>query len=467
MTPLRSRLALLSLHLCLIGSPIGSLMGCDAGVNIRPNPDGAIGDAGTLPDAMVPDSQVILQDGSVDAAMPDAGPPPPSGPVLYVEGPRHSPITADLASGLRAIAARGPSQSEDVLSKIGDSITVSSSFLQCFAGTRVDLDGRDALGATIDHFLAGDAGGTDPYRRTSLCATVGWSASAAVAGTPAPIDQELAAIDPRFAVVMYGTNDSGFRSVEAYARDMMTIVDRSIARGVIPVLTSIPPRDDSASADAQVPLYNLAVRAIAQGRGVPFVDFHRELVPLAGHGLAGDGVHLAAHASGSCVLTPAGLQYGANVRNLLTIEELDRARRALGGETLDIDAPRLRGDGSPGAPFEIDALPFAVLADTRASSHRDLDVYSCSTADESGPELRYRLVLDAPASVTALAVSMTGADVDIHILGAGGTPADCLARDNRIVTLNLVAGAYYVIADTFVSGGVEQAGEVLVLVRAS
>ncbi|MCC6876719.1 MAG: SGNH/GDSL hydrolase family protein, partial [Sandaracinaceae bacterium] len=231
--------------------------------------------------------------------------------------------------------------------------------------------------------------------------------------------------------------------------------------------TSIPPRDDSASADAQVPLYNLAVRAVAQGRGVPFVDFHRELVPLAGHGLAGDGVHLAAHASGSCVLTPAGLQYGANVRNLLTIEELDRARRALGGETLNIDAPRLRGDGSPGAPFEIDALPFAVLADTRASSHRDLDAYSCSTADESGPELRYRLVLDAPASVTALAVSGTGADVDIHILGAGGTAADCLARDNRIVTLNLAAGTYYVVADTFVSGGVEQTGEVLVLVHAS
>jgi hypothetical protein len=53
---------------------------------------------------------------------------------------------------------------------------------------------------------------------------------------------------------------------------MATIVDRLLAEGIIPILSTIPPRDDSASADRMVPRYNAVVRAIAQTRGVPLVD---------------------------------------------------------------------------------------------------------------------------------------------------------------------------------------------------
>lgn len=427
----------------------------DAGPDGPPRDSGADAEPVDVPDA----------DSERDAALPPPPPPPPpSGPVLYPAGRRHSPITEDLAAGLRDVATRHPARMDDVFAKVGDSITVGTTFLHCFAGTRVDLGGRDVLQPTLDFFRAGDAAGTTPFDRTSLAATVGWSASAALAGTPSPLDRELAAIEPRFMVLMFGTNDVGFRNLESFTRDMLTIVDRALAVGTIPLTSSIPPRDDSSDADARVPLLNLAVRALAQGRGVPFVDYHRELLPLPAHGLAGDGVHPQS-SGGGCLLTDEGLQAGVNVRNLLVLEQLDRVRRALEADPApDADAPRLRGDGSAALPFEIEELPFATLHDTRGSSHRDLSGYSCSDADEAGPELRYRFSLDAPARVTAAIFSAAGADIDVHVLDSSGAAAGCLGRDNQRVTLDLGAGTHHVVADTFVSGGVEQSGEYVIVV---
>lgn len=422
----------------------------DAGIEGR---DAQIHDAGAPADAAIP---------PVDAALPpDAGPPPWAGPVLYPGDRRHSPIPLELGDAMRAIAARG-ARADDVLAKVGDSITVSSSFLHCFAGTRVDLDGRDALQATLDHFRAGDAAGTDPFRRESLAAGVGWTASRALMGDPSPLASELAVISPRFAVVMYGTNDAGFVDHDTYARNMTAITDALIAGGTIPVLSSIPPRDDSTTADARVPLFGGIVRALAASRGVPFVDYHRELLAIPGHGLASDGVHPQASSLGACVLTPAGLEAGANVRNLLTLEALDRARRVvLGGEdALDPDAPRLAGAGTRADPFVVASLPFAHAIDTRTDGESAIDRWdACSTADESGPEVRFRFVLDAPARITALVASGAGADLDLHVVAAEGGPESCIARDNRELTLDLAAGAYDLVADTFASTAGPLAGE--------
>jgi hypothetical protein len=416
------------------------------------------------PDAGASDSGQIQGDSSMpmgDAAMPMPG----TGPVLYPAGQRHSPMPPDVIERLREIARSDQTPLENVFAKVGDSITVDTHFMHCFGtASSVNFDGRTDLDSTLAFFGGGDAAGTDPYRRTSLAATVGWSASAAIAGSPSPLDRELTAIHPRFGVLMFGTNDVGFRELEAYSRDMLTIVDRMIAGGTIPLMTSIPPRDDDAAADVNVPVLNLALRAIAQGRAIPFVDYHRELMPLPLHGLTmADRLHPQAYSMGSCIFTDAGLQFGVNVRNLITLEQLDRAHRALLGDSIDASAPRLQGDGSASAPFEITALPFAVMGDTTRGA-RTLEGYACGTQNESGPEQRYRLVLPEAAVLSAFAISSTGADIDIHLLDDTGTPAGCLARDNRVLTVAVDAGTYYLVADTFVSTAGEQPGEYLLIV---
>ena len=188
-------------------------------------PDAEAGDAGpeaSLPDAPAPDAVPdapadVTADRSVDR--PDVPPDvaPPTGMVQYPNDRAHSPLTPDLAARLRAVATRGAGLRGDVLSKVGASNTVNTNYLGCFAGSNVDLAGRDRLRATVDWFRAGDAGGTDPYRRVSLAATVGWSAWAAVAGNPSPLAREYDAARPRYATIMFGTND-------IQARDLLSLI---------------------------------------------------------------------------------------------------------------------------------------------------------------------------------------------------------------------------------------------------
>jgi hypothetical protein len=428
-------------------------------------------DAGRDRDAATGDGGVEIDGGVVvDAGPGDAGPRDagPLGLPLYPFDQRHSPIPADLADALREVAPRGPGLSEDVFAKVGDSLTVARTFLVCFtSGSRVDLDGRDALQATIDHFAAGDAAGTDPFDRESVAATVGWTAGRVLEGDPSYLEQETTAIRPRFAIVLFGGNDVGFVDDDSYARNLAEIIDRLLAAGTVPILSSAPPRDDDAMVNMRVPLFNGLVRSVAQSRRIPFVDYWRDLLPLPDHGLGSDGIHPRPSPLGACVLTAEGLQGGSNVRNLVTLEAFDRARRVVitGEESLDPAAPRLSGSGTGADPYLITTLPFAASGDTRSGGERAISRYdACSPADESGPELRWRLHLDAPTRISAVAASGRGADLDLHVLPAGGTGADCIARDNRAVTVDLAAGDWDLITDTYVSSGTEQTGEVFLVV---
>lgn len=424
-------------------------------------------DALSLDDALAIDAGAAIDGGSgsgSDAGPPDAG---PTGPRVYPYETRHSPIDPALANELRAVASAHPDRRDDVFAKVGDSITVSTAFLGCFTGGTVDLDGREALRASIDHFRVGDAAGTDPFRRVSLAAGVGWSASRVRMGDPSPLDQELSALRPRFASLMYGTNDVGFVDVDAFGRNMTSIVDAMLAEGTLPILSSIPPRDDDAMADRRVPIFNGIVRALATSRGVPFVDLHRELVPLADHGLAGDGIHPQA-SMGGCVLTAAGLRAGTNVRNLLVLEALDRLRRVVveGEDAIDTSTPRLDGTGTRDDPFVVDSLPFAAHLDTRTMGEALVARWDCSTADEGGSEVRYRFHLDARTSLSAVVSSGAGADLDVHVVPSGSARA-CIARDNRQVEIALDPGDYDLVIDTFrgASGALPGEGFVVLVPR--
>jgi hypothetical protein len=436
----------------------------------------------TACDGELAPSDAALHDGGVDAGATDAGTPildaeiPEDagrlGRVVYPLDRRHSPLTADLAENLQAIRERGPDLQDDVFAKVGASATQSGHFMHCFAGTRVDLDGRVALQTTIDHFLAGDADGTSPFERESVTAIAGWHAGRALTETdPPPIEVEVETILPGYAIVMYGTNDVYIVSAETYGQNMLDLTDFLLDRGVVPVLSTFMPNDRDPEQDALVPLYNLVLRGIAQARGTPFVDYHRELVVLPDHGLSSDLIHPSTYRIGSvfapCVFTAEGLGYGYNIRNLVTIESFDRVRRVVEGEAApDEDVVRMAGDGSPAAPFEIASLPFTDVRDTFFSPHRRLSSYSgCdATQDESGPELLYRLVLDSPTTVRAMVVSRRGVDVDLHLLDESASEAGCIARAHREITMSLLAGTYHFALDSFTSSAGEQAGEYLFLV---
>lgn len=239
-------------------------------------------------------------------------------PSAYAPGQLHSELTEDVVENLRAIRSRGRGD-DDAFVKVGDSITFSTSFLRCLGSEQVD----DAdLEETRTFFRRAS------WERQSLASTVGWHTSQPIAGNPSPLDREVAAMRPAFAVVMLGTNDTYAGSAPTFARNLARVVSALTSRGIVPILSTIPHRA-SASANAVVPAMNLAVRKVAAEAKVPLVDFHFALDDVPGNGLSRDGVHPFAAGRSACDFSSAGLRGGYNVRNQVTLQALDRVRRAV------------------------------------------------------------------------------------------------------------------------------------------
>ena len=442
--------------------------GTDAGGALQP--DGGVTDAGFIDggsgfvDTGAADAGVT--DGGFDGGIQDAGVILASSGLVYSGDRTQSPIDATVAQHLREIVARGHG-APGVFSKVGDSISSNESgvaggpFLNCFDGAlegtvsweiNVRLGAYAALSPTIDFFKMTRIGLDDSWTRVSLSTRVSMTASWAINGMPAPVDQELAAANPRYAVVMYGSNDIAWSEpypladrAQVYERNMRNLTDRLLAQGVVPLLTSMPPDRDFFR---YVPVYTGVLRAIAQGRQVPLIDFYKELMALGPpYGLRTDGTHPnCAQYNTCCFFDPASLsQYGYNVRNLITLQALDRMRQVMvpNAPGLDSQAPRVAGDGSATSPFIISQLPFGELRDLRASTATASGSLSCAGAPAvSGPQNLYKLVLTRPTSLRALVLDAGQGGQRISILSGPGL-SSCLKTDARLVAGTFAAGTYY------------------------
>ncbi len=252
----------------------------------------------------------------------------------YPEGVVQSPMTAAVVARLRAVLQKGGGI-RDTFVKVGDSNTANPSFMRCFAGDDVRLAGHDELEATRTAFRVHHVDLLhDSFARVSVAATPGWLTAQVLQGSPSHLVQEIAEVKPAFAIVMLGTNDNRPGGFEIFRDKIAEVVDRALAAGVVPILTTVPPRDDSPATAARVPTFNAEIRALAERRAIPLLDLHAALASLPGHGLAKDGIHLApaGTADGSphpCWFSSDALRKGMNMRNLLTLVALDRARRFL------------------------------------------------------------------------------------------------------------------------------------------
>ena len=400
-------------------------------------------------------------DGGSDADLSpvdDAG-MPLLGPSRYPAGALHSSMSPAVVARLSSVLSATTGQ-KDVFAKVGDSITVDNNFLDCYAGTDVMLDSESALEPTRTWFnQTAVSGSNTSFDRTSLSATVGWSAGAAITGSPTPIQQEATAINPAFAVVMFGTNDTSATGFWTFEKNLRGVVDQLLGLGVVPLLSTIPPRGDSTAMNALVPEMNAIIRAVAQYRQIPYMDYWQTLTGLPQYGLAGDGIHPQVFTGGhGCWLTPSALQFGCNQRNRVTLESLDRVRRFLvAGTAAEAAPPPLLGAGTFANPRQIDVLPFVDDGDTTKSTSSQANVYSCAPQDESGPEIVYTLTLTTAATVRARVYCDTNVDVDLHWLTQPDA-AHCTARNDKTLEVIAQPGTYYLSVDSFVSAGVAKSG---------
>jgi len=141
---------------------------------------------------------------------------------------------------------------------------------------------------------------------------------------------------PQAVVLMLGTNDaSAGRSVDAYRRDMESILDAMLSRGIVPILSTIPPH---VHREALARSYNQALRDVARKRQLPLIDFEREILsrrPSDWNGtlLTRDDVHPTAGVGGA---TPASTPTAGNLKNSgyllrgwLSVEKIGEVKRAV------------------------------------------------------------------------------------------------------------------------------------------
>jgi hypothetical protein len=117
------------------------------------------------------------------------------------------------------------------------------------------------------------------------------------------------------------------------------------------------------------------------------------------------------------------------------------------------------GGDCPAGVTCVDTFPYRAAFDTTLSAQSDFDAYACApSTDESGREFVFRVNIHTKSFVgVAIDDSAAGVDIDAHLL-SDLDPETCLDRGNSDAGSVVEPGVYYVVADTYVSGGTEQAG---------
>ena len=244
----------------------------------------------------------------------------------YQTIPSEPDVEGAVGANVRKIAAVGLANglNVNVFSKFGDSITYDPGYLSAVGSAAYN---PSAAG------LAGDADAVNvvntyklSFARTSLAAYPGWR----VENMLATADAEIAATRAGVAVIMIGTNDVGTSTPDGvFESRLEQLVDKLTAKGVIPILSTIPRHNDNPGYAPAVDRFNQIIADVADDRQIPLMNLSVRLDGLPAAGLLSDGVHLSTSPNGGGSFFPADLSYGQNARGLLTIQTLAEVRESL------------------------------------------------------------------------------------------------------------------------------------------
>jgi uncharacterized protein YraI len=218
----------------------------------------------------------------------------------------------------------------NVFSKVGDSITYTWAFGYPLAG---DVNWGDyGHLAPAWRFFAGPNGRSENcFNASPIAAYPGWTTTSVLTPGGAktgscgpgetPLECEYRTAQPSVALIMLGTNDVAQNmSTETFRANLQRIVDISISRGVIPVLSTIPPFP---TLEGNARAFNEVIVAVARANDIPLWDYYRAINDLPNRGLSADGVHPSESPDNQDANFDADhLQYGFVVRNLGALQML-------------------------------------------------------------------------------------------------------------------------------------------------
>jgi hypothetical protein len=283
---------------------------------------------------------------------------------------RSAPVVPKLDAATRSrtiatlVTGRRLGNRADVFAKLGDSISQSAFFLEGLGCARWTPGKHRALSVTIRYFarrrLAGASSECDvvnSFSRNSAATLAftpaSWALEAGGSADPSchsgetPLACEIRIDRPAYALLLFGTNDvtigtgTTVHTLPQFMASMRAIVAGARRLGVVPILSTIPPRGGDATSESWTERFNAALVRLAGARRVPIINLWTALQGLPNHGLSPDLLHPSVFGSpceGLCDpqscepgcqaanFTSAGLAYGYDVRNLISLRTLGRLR---------------------------------------------------------------------------------------------------------------------------------------------
>lgn len=251
------------------------------------------------------------------------------------------PVMPELTAHAQAIYRAG--NNPQIFSKVGDCMTAAPEFMTT-CGLDIDFGDYDDLTAVVDYFAGEPARGgargweQDSFATASLASASGFNTTSALDSLWAdpewcergetPLACEYRLSQPAFAMIMFGTNDVQSLEPEEFDYYLRLVVLETIEHGVVPVLNTFPGRPEYPDKSQ---LFNRIIIKVAADYDIPLVNLWRALQDLPDAGVNTEKtIHLTAPESGQwCDFTEETLQTGYPVRNLVTLQALDKLWRGL------------------------------------------------------------------------------------------------------------------------------------------
>ncbi len=286
-------------------------------------------------------SQFVELNEGIDLSMIRVNESPQPVPYFVPPTPVGAPQVMTVGGGARNIFLNGQARGNrsNIFTTVGDSLTDTPYFLRTIPNG-FDLGQYGYLLPVIQFFNA-DTGLGNAFARRAISTRAGWSTFSVVVeqhpdlgGTCNPgelaLECEYRLTRPAYALIMIGTNDAPAFGADQYRANMTRIIEISIANGVVPILSTLPPR---AEFNERIIEYNAVMLQLSQAYGVPITDLYSALINLPNRGLDADGVHLSIPPGApatTMIFNSTNLQYGTTMRNLTALQALEQVRSLVG-----------------------------------------------------------------------------------------------------------------------------------------
>ena len=315
-------------------------------------------------------------------------------------------LSGEVLAHVRSIALQGRAAglNPNAFAKLGDSNTWLEGFFGPIGSvpSTVGLDPADA--ATVGRFAGS-------FTRRGLAAYPGWNTLNVAAAAGAELD----ATRPAVAFITLGTNDWSY-PFDQFRGALTALVQAVSARGVVPVLTTLPVNQYAGGVfEARTQAYSRVVERVAAAERVPLIDVRQATAGLPFSGLDSGGVHLNVAPSGGGSFTAFDRLFGQNERGFVTIQTLTRLEAVI-----DYDPNSGWAAPTRWTPLAAGQAVFAVGSD--AGDPGEVVVYDTDTRQELCRVRPFERTFLGGVKVAVADVTGDGVPDLVAAAGYGGGP---------------------------------------------